>query len=335
MNLDLDVPILAAPMAGGATTPQLVRAVSGAGGCGFLAGGYLDAAALAERVEAVGDLGAPFGVNLFVPEDHPVDSTAYAAYRERLLSAAEALGVTLPPEPIGGDDDYPAKLDLLCSRPVPLVSFTFALPRATDVRALQRQGTGVLMSVTTPAEARAAVDVGVDALVVQGAAAGGHSATLDPTRSVAPLTTVELVEAVRAAVGVPIVAAGGVDGPESVRTLLAAGAAAVAVGTLLLRADEAGTSAVHRAALADPRFTETAVTRAFTGRPARALRNGFIEEHDAHAPPGYPALHHLTSGLRRAAAAAGDADSVHLWAGTGWRAARAEPAAEIVRRLLP
>ncbi|MGW5672064.1 nitronate monooxygenase, partial [Micromonospora sp. NPDC003776] len=124
-----------------------------------------------------------------------------------------------------------------------------------------------------------------------------------------------------------------VAGPADVRAALTAGATAVLVGTLLLRAAESGTSRTHRDALADPHRDATVVTRAFTGRPARALRNAFTDRYDADAPLGYPAVHHLTRPLRVAAAQAGDADRLHLWAGTGWRAARAAPAAEIVAEL--
>jgi NAD(P)H-dependent flavin oxidoreductase YrpB (nitropropane dioxygenase family) len=105
------------------------------------------------------------------------------------------------------------------------------------------------------------------------------------------------------------------------------------VGTVLLRCDESAASAVHREAIADHRRGDTVVTRAFTGRPARALRNAFIDRYDADAPLGYPALHHLTSPLRRAAAAAGDPELVNLWAGTGFRDATAEPVATILSRL--
>ena len=102
-----------------------------------------------------------------------------------------------------------------------------------------------------------------------------------------------------------------------------------------LRAHEAGTGAVHRAALADPAFDRTALTRAFTGRPARALVNAFLERHDAHAPAGYPAIHHLTRPMRAAAAAAGDASRLHLWAGEGWLEAREAPITEILADLAP
>ena len=121
-----------------------------------------------------------------------------------------------------------------------------------------------------------------------------------------------------AATALPVVAGGGVDGPAAARELFEAGADAVAVGTLLLRTDESGASQVHKDALAGGRLTETVITKAFTGRPARGLRNAFIEAHEDHAPFGYPAIHHLTRGLRQAAVRAGDAERVHLWAGTGF-----------------
>ena len=131
----------------------------------------------------------------------------------------------------------------------------------------------------------------------------------------------------------PIIAAGGLATAADVAAVLSAGADAVAVGTVLLRADEAGTSATHRAAIADPARTGTVRTHAFTGRPARGLRNDFTDRYAGVAPLGYPAVHHLTRPMRAAAAAAGDPERVHLWAGTGYRAATAEPAATILRRL--
>ena len=142
-----------------------------------------------------------------------------------------------------------------------------------------------------------------------------------------------LVAAVRAATSSPILAAGGVDGPSSVQSLLRAGASAVAVGTLLLRTDESGASETHKRALGSSLFSSTSITRAFTGRPARALRNGFVERHDAAAITAYPAVHHLTRELRRCAGLAGDSDRLHLWAGTGFRAARTGPAGDVLRAL--
>lgn len=321
------LPLVAAPMAGGGSTPALVRAATEAGAFAFLPFGYRTAADAARDMDALA--GLEHGVNLFLASDPPMPAAAYRSYRQELLAEAEALGADLPATPLHEDDDRAAKIALLLERPVPWVSFTFGLPTRAEAAAL-RKASRLAATVTTLDEARAALDLGVDALLAQGSAAGGHSGTFDPQRAVVDSPTAALVRDL-APLGLPVVAAGGVGTPADVRDLIAAGAIAVAAGTMFLLADEAGTSATHRAALTDPRFTSTAITHAFTGRPARGLANGFMARHTG--PVGYPEVHHLTRPLRAAAAAAGVADSVHLWAGTGWRSARPGPAAEIVASL--
>lgn len=333
--LETDLPIVAAPMAGGPSTVALASAVTDAGGFAFVPGGYLTAPAFDALLTEARAAGRPFGVNLFVPQPGALAPDDFATYRAELAGEAAALGVELPTGPTHDDDAWRDKLALLLADPVPLVSLTFGLPDPSDIAALRAVGTRVLATVTTPGEALLAADAGVDGFVVQGPSAGGHSGTFDPRRPLVDVPTDSVVRAVRAASPLPVVAGGGVDGPAAVRELLAAGAEAVAVGTLLLRAHESGTSPTHRAALADPGFATTVVTRAFTGRPARGLLNGFIERHEPAAPYGYPEVHHLTRDLRRAAAAAGDPHRLHLWAGTGYRAAIEAPAAEIIRALVP
>jgi NAD(P)H-dependent flavin oxidoreductase YrpB (nitropropane dioxygenase family) len=328
-----DLPIVAAPMAGGPTTLALVDAVAGAGGFPFLAAGYKSASDVAADIDSARAIGRPFGVNLFVPSRSAVDSSAFRAYAESIEGEAAAVGVSLDPMPRADDDDWDAKIALLVEQPAPVVSFTFGLPSAVELAALQRAGSMVVGSVTTTEEARQAAELGVDALLVQGPDGGGHSATFDPSRRIEPVVLPDLVRQVRSVVDLPVVAAGGVDGPAAVQSLLAAGAVGVAVGTLLLRTDEAGTSPTHRAALVDPRFDRTVITHAFTGRPARGLLNGFIERHEDAAPLGYPELHHLTRPMRQAAAKSGDPDRLHLWAGTGYRSAPTGSAADVVRML--
>jgi NAD(P)H-dependent flavin oxidoreductase YrpB (nitropropane dioxygenase family) len=326
------LPLVAAPMAGGPSTVALATAVAGAGAFPFLAGAYRAPDALAADVSAVRATGAPFGVNLFAPHDARVDVAELRRYARALQPLADRYGLDLSQEPLVEDDDgWRDKLDVLRTDPVPVVSVTFGLPAHDEVAALQQVGTRVLVTVTTVEEARAAAALGVDALVAQGSAAGGHSGTHDATRAITPVATDELVRAVVAATGLPVVAAGGVDGPASAAALLGAGASAVAVGTLLLRTDESGASQLHKDALVDPAFPGTVVTRAFTGRPARGLRNALAERDDA--PTGFPAVHHLTRRLRQAAAAAGDAQHLHLWAGTGHRSAVPGPAAAVVEDL--
>ncbi|WP_230379324.1 nitronate monooxygenase [Microbacterium sp. ZXX196] len=332
---DAALPLAAAPMAGGPSTPELVRAVSAAGAFGFLAGGYRSAEQLAADIDEVRGDAPAFGVNLFVPSGAPCDADEVRAYARRLEEDARRAGVALDPDRalVPDDDAWDDKLALLRAHPVPVVSLTFGLPSAADIASLRRAGSVVLASVTTPAEARLAEEAGVDGLVVQGPRAGGHSACFDPRRTPTDAATADIVRTVRASSARPLVAAGGTGGAPDVRALRAAGADAVAVGTLFLTADEAGTSSTHRRALADPRFDETVLTRAFTGRPARALRNAFADRHGNAAPAAYPAVHHLTRGLRRAAGASGDPEALHLWAGTGYRAAVRAPAADIVASL--
>ncbi|HEY2271671.1 MAG TPA: nitronate monooxygenase [Jatrophihabitantaceae bacterium] len=330
----MTVPLVGAPLSGGPTTPELVDAVNRAGGLGFLAAGYKTATAISEQIDVVRAFGRPFGVNVFAPNPLRVDADEFAAYAARIAPDAARYGVDLgAPQPIEDDDHWHEKIDLLASDPVPVVSFTFGLPDAPTIDTLRRAGSLVLLTVTSPDEARAAAARGPDGLVVQSSAAGGHSGTLTPRLPVPAVSLPDLVRAVRAATDLPLVAAGGVGTGADVAGALAAGAVAVAIGTLLLRTDESGASATHRAALADPARTETVVTRAFSGRPARGLRNAFTDAHSNAAPFGYPALHHLTIPMRRAAAAAGDPERVHLWAGTGFGRTTEGPAAEVVATL--
>jgi nitronate monooxygenase len=323
------VPIIAAPMAGGPTTPELTAAVCEAGGMGLLAAGYRTADQLAEQIARTRSLtGRPFGVNLFVPGPVQVTDDAVEAYRASLAG----YGIDLPVAH-EDDDGWDAKLALLERDPVAVVTFTFGLPSAEEVRRLHAAGSSLVATVTSAAEARSAEAVGVDALCVQGPEAGGHRGThrIEDEPGVVPLP--ELLAGIGSRL--PIVAAGGVGGPADVARLLAAGAVAVQVGTLFLRAPEAGTSQTYRDALVDDRFRETVVTRAFTGRPARGLRNAFINAHGEFAPAAYPQVHQLTRPLRAAAAERGDAELLNLWAGTGYRGLTDRPAAEIVRELSP
>lgn len=333
--------IIAAPMAGGTSTPALVAAVHAAGGLGFLAAGYKGVQAMLAEMRTVRESGARFGMNVFVPDRTQLAPSAaalaeLAEYRLELSADALRYGAEVPPPRFDDDDEWQGKIDALLADPVELVSFTFGLPGPDIVRTLQRAGSAVLATVTTVAEARQAAGLGVDAVVVQHGCAGGHSAAFLPGSAVsmtAPATTAELVAAVRAAVPLPLVAAGGIMNAAGVGTVLAAGADAAQLGTALLRADESGARQLHKDALASPHFTQTAMTRAFTGRPARALVNEFVRAHP-DAPAAYPAVHHLTTPLRAAAAAAGDVERLNLWAGTGWQQTRSGSVAEIVAEIV-
>ncbi|MBN3509727.1 nitronate monooxygenase [Mycolicibacterium nivoides] len=328
-------PVVVAPMAGGPSTPELAAAGSNAGGLGFLAAGYLTADGLAERLTAARGLTTePLGVNLFAPQPSAGTPEQIQAYAAQLAGEAQRYGVALG-DPRYDDDAWAAKLDTVFDLRPEVVSFTFGLPSEAEIARLRGAGIATVGTVTTVDEARLAVGRGVDALAVQGPAAGGHRGTFDPAAAPASQPLEALLAEVLAAVDVPVVAAGGLVSAGDVAGVLAAGAVAAQLGTAFLLADEAGSSPVHRAALQSPEFTETVVTRAFSGRYARGLRNRFIVEHDAQAPLGYPEIHYLTSPVRKASAAAGDPQATNVWAGTGWRQARTGTVAEIIDRVAP
>lgn len=321
--IDLRVPIVQAPMAGGPSTPELAAAVSNAGGLGFLAAGYLPPEKLRDQVRRTHTLtGERFGVNLFVLEERLVDDAHVAAYARELDRYGTSLGT-----PRFDDDAFAEKVELLVDAGVPVVSATFACPPPATIEALQSAGSEVWVTVTTPDEAVAARDAGADVLVAQGAEAGGHRGSW--TDADGPdLPVLELLAELRGVVDLPLVGAGGIADADAVRAVLAAGAGAAQAGTAFLLAPEAGTNDAHRSAIRGG--GETAVTRAFSGRRARAIVNEFVRAHP-DAPSAFPHVLFMTAPLRRT----DDPDLRNFLVGVNFTQAEELPAAEIVARLAP
>jgi nitronate monooxygenase len=330
---DISKPLIVAPMAGGPSTPQLAAAASNAGGLGILAGGLLSPDVLAERIDAAHGLtSAPLGVNLFVPQPSAGTQRQYTEYAKALAPEAQRYGVRIGTP---RDDDYgwAAKLLVVSDMRPAVVSFTFGLPSEQICSRLHSSGILLFASVTTVAEAKMAVARGIDALIVQGPAAGGHRATFDPAAPPCDTPLLQLLTAICVDADVPVVASGGLATADDVARVLAAGAVAAQLGTPFLLADEAGTHPTHRAALRDAAFAETVVTRAFTGRYARALRNRFADRYGMQAPFGFPQIGFMTAPLHSAAGEADDPHGMALLAGTSFRQARNGSVAEIFKSL--
>ncbi len=327
------LPIWVAPMAGGPSTADLVTAAAQAGAFGFLAGGYKTAEAIAAEVAAVRACGVQaFGVNLFVPGAPASDAGLVAAYVDSLRPVAAQVGAE-PGEPRWDDDGWSAKIGLLLGDPPAVVSFTFGCPGPEQIAGFRRRGALVGITVTSPGEAATAASAGADFLIVQGKEAGAHSGTF--TNAIRPDDRPGLsglLSEVAAITDVALVAAGGLADANDLAGVLGAGATAAAFGTAFLRCQESGAHPLHKAALADPAYSATTITRAFSGRPARALVNQFVLDHPG-APAAYPEINNVTRPIRAAAAAAGDPGRMSLYAGEGFRSAAARPAAEIVEQL--
>lgn len=328
-------PIVQAPMAGGPSTPELAATVSEAGGLGFLAAGYKTPEAMYEEIKQLrGQTQRHFGVNLFMPQPDNADSGALERYRAQLAGEAAWFETELGETDHTTDDAYEAKLAILLDDPVPVVSFTFGCPTQPVLERFTKRGTYTVVTVTSVGEAQTAEFLGADAVCVQGVEAGGHQSThrddpqADGTGS--GLGLLPLLTQVKEAVRLPVLAAGGLMRGQQIAAVLAAGASAAQLGTAFLVCPESGADVLHKQAMTNPLFARTELTRAFTGRPGRALVNRFLREHGPYAPAAYPHVHHLTAAVRKAAARAKDPQGMALWAGQGHRLARDLPAAQLM-----
>jgi nitronate monooxygenase len=329
-------PVVQAPMAGGWTTPTLVAAVCEAGGFGFLAGARLTADDLrAQIAEVRRRTGRAFGLNFLIPTVAPGD-TEGGLDHPVLAGIRRSLGLpqqpTGPPRPATVND----ALEIAIQERIAVVSFAMGSP-APYVERLHRAGVSVVGTATTVAEAEEVAAAGADAVVAQGAEAGGHRSTFVAGGAELPLVgTMALVPQVVDAVSIPVLAAGGIMDGRGVRAALALGAVAAQIGTRFLLAAESGAPAGYRRRLIEAVETDTLVTDVFSGRPARGLRNRFVEAFEAGgaAPLPWPRQGQSAAEIyRRSLETSGD--WAPLIAGQGLRLARREqPAGEIVAELL-
>ena len=329
-----DHPLVLAPMAGGPSTVPLAVAAADGGMFAFLAGAYLTPDRLRDDIRAMASqVDRPFGVNIFAPSpDGPSLRSEAVEYAALLAPWAASAGVEVG-EPTWDDDWFDAKVEVLLEEAPAVVSFAFAWPRAEVVERLRAAGIEVWVTLNEPDELQWAASLGVDGVVAQGWEAGGHrGGPVDTGRVQQP--TVDLVADLRRGAGdsgLGIIGSGGVMTGAEAREVLRAGADAVALGTAFLACPEAGTAPVHVHALTHR--SGTVVTRAFTGRSARALATTWTARYGAAAPAAYPHVHHVTAPLRAHGKATGEAELVHLWAGTGHERVRAKPAAELATLL--
>lgn len=335
--LGITYPIVQAPMAS-ATTPALAAAAANAGGLGSLGCAMLDPAQLASDIEALRRAtNRPFNLNFFVHAPPTDDPARQARMRARLATYYGELGIdppdALPAPPPPFDDD--ALEVVLAARPS-VASFHFGLPEKRQLEALKRAGVRVMSSATTVAEARWLEERGVDAVIAQGYEAGGHRGTFASPFESAHVGTMALVPQIVDAVRCPVIAAGGIMDGRGIAAALMLGAAGAQLGTAFLGCPEATVSPLHRTALRASHDEGTRVTKAFTGRPARALANRYVlEMTDAEAEAlDFPLQRGLSGPLAAAAVKQSSPDFSAMWAGQGAPLTRELPAAELMRVLI-
>jgi nitronate monooxygenase len=331
----IELPIIQAPMAG-AQGSALAIAVSNAGGLGSLGCAVLPPEAIRKELASVAATGKPYNVNFFCHE-HITSDPREDAWRRRLAAYYTELGldasaVAPGPQRLPFNDDVASLIEAF--KP-PVVSFHFGLPSPELVRRIKNWGAKVVSSATTVAEARHLEEHGADAVIAQGLEAGGHRGMFLTQDLNTQLGTLALVRQVRAAVTVPVIAAGGIADASGVAAARALGADGVQVGTAYLFTLEATISPLHRAALKSEAAAVTAVTNVFTGRPARAIVNRLVREAGPMSPdaPAFPLAADAVMPLRARAESAGSDDFTSLWAGQSARLCREMPAAELTRAL--
>ncbi len=336
--LGIEHPIIQGPMGGGPSTPELVAAVSNAGGLGSLGAAYLTSQQILDSVKRIRALtDKPFNVNLFAGGYEPVPRSVDPSSMLSLLSEIHA-ALELPPPaaPSSVPDPFPEQLEAVLEAQPPIFSFTFGLPGAGAMKRLAARGTTIIGTATTAQEARLLADAGVTAVILQGEEAGAHRGTFAAPFEAAMVPTLRLIEETAQIVSVPLIASGGLMDGGDIAAAMKRGAVAVSLGTAFLTCPESGAPEVHKRAILNAGSDTTVVTRAFSGRPARGLRNTFIEslegKEDTILP--FPLQNVLTRPMRTAAGKRGNAGYISLWAGRGIARARAISAAGLVARLV-
>jgi nitronate monooxygenase len=336
-RLDLHGPVIQAPMAGGATTPELVAGVSNAGALGSLGGAYLGPDELASSIRRIKSLTRrPFAVNLFAPSPEP------ALSRRQLEAAVEAtkiyrreLGIADPEVHPPYLPDFEEQFSIVLGERPAVFSFTFGVPDRRRLQECRERGIFTIGTATTVDEGLALQDAGTNAVVAQGAEAGAQRGTFAPEKPDPFLGLAALVPMLASKLRIPVIAAGGIMNGQGIAAALALGAAAAQLGTAFLACEESGIAKIYRDALLDPERKATRLTRAFTGRWARGLENRFILEmaarEDAILP--FPAQNAFTQDIRKKAAQLGLPDYLSLWAGQGVGLIRAMKAEALVKTL--
>ncbi len=334
--LGIAQPIIQGPLGGGPSTPELVAAVSNAGALGSLGAAYLQPDQITGAIRRIRSLTSrPFQVNLFAGGWQTSLATEAAPMLALLSEIHRELDLPPPALPPPAPDPFPTQLEAVLDARPPIFSFTFGIPDHDAIQRLRSRGIFIIGTATTAEEGQMLAGVGVHAIVAQGAEAGAHRGTFAVPFDDAMIPTLQLTNQISAAVPVPVIASGGLMDGRDIRAALRAGASAAALGTAFLVCPESGASEAYKRAILDARDDTTVITRAFSGRPARGLRNDFIarlQGRENEILP-YPFQNALTRAMRTAAGRRGIAGLLSLWAGTGVARARALPAATLVEQL--
>jgi nitronate monooxygenase len=340
-KLGIEYPIIQGPF-GGFASQRLTAAVSNFGGLGSIGGLNLSPEAIKDVVAEIRELTAkPFAMNLWVSlEDEGARRSDESAIRRSLAPIGAhlaELGAALPGyKPYSPTLRFEEQARALLDAKVPVFSFIYGIPPQDILQECRAKGIVTIGAATTPDEAAALRDAGVDAIAASGFEAAGHRGSFLRAAEDSLTGTMSLVPQIVDIVDVPVIAAGGIADARGVVAAMALGAEAVQMGTVFLSCEESGASQLHRELLLAKKAGHTGLTKGFTGRLARGVRNRLMEElnRDGVEILPYPLQRGLVRNLTIAAEAAGRADLVPMWAGQSANLAQCTNVAAFLRSLL-
>lgn len=335
--LSIQLPIIQAPMAGGATTPELVAAVSNAGALGSFGAGYMAAEDLRQAIRKTRTLTQkPFSVNLFIPEEVTTTSEEMTRAILGIQKSCSELNIDILPVEKPYLPSFDEQMNVVLEENISILSFTFGTLSQKWVSLCKKNKILLIGLATSLPEARVLEKEGIDLIVAQGLEAGGHRGTFlgAVENSLIPLS--DLIEQLVTDINCPIIAAGGIMRGKDISKCLTEGAEGVQMGTAFLTCPESGAHSHYKTALLQSRQDETVLTRVFSGKMARGLNNKFIKnmtEQNSYVLP-YPIQNALTSAMRKEAQKQSKIDFMSLWAGQAASLSRGIPAAKLIEQLV-
>ncbi|WP_462420920.1 NAD(P)H-dependent flavin oxidoreductase [Salinicoccus sp. Marseille-QA3877] len=332
-QLGIQYPIIQAPMAG-STTPELVAAVSNGGGLGSIGAGYYSPDKLTEDIKNTKALTVqPFAVNLFVPEYNAVTSTQIDRMKKILTPYYEAFNIEPDMPTMDKDDTFDQLVRIVIVNNIKICSFTFGIPDPVTVEKLKEAGVTLIGCATTVEEAILNEQAGMDMVVAQGFEAGGHRGSFAQKALQSSVGTMTLVPQIKDAVDIPVIAAGGIMDGRGVYASLILGAGAAQLGTAFLTTKESAAPKIHKNAILNSTEADTVLTKSYSGKYARGIRNQFIDDMEKHQEDilPYPFQNKMTKKIRSKAAAEDRSDILHLWSGQGVRMSQEVEAEELFK----
>jgi nitronate monooxygenase len=340
--LRIEYPIIQAPMAGGITTSKLVAAVSNSGGLGMIGAGYMTPMQIREQIREIKQLTSnPFGINLFVPNEFQVTENEITSAQQKLNQIRKQLNLQ-PKESM----DIPAVTDVLnnfteqiqvvIEEKVPICSFTFGIPSKQVIAELKQSNIILIGTATTVREAVENEKAGIDLVVAQGSEAGGHRGSFINGEQESLIGLMSLIPQIVDSVSIPVIAAGGIMDGRGLQASICLGAKGVQMGTAFLTCVESGAHPVYKETILNTNENDTVLTRSFSGKWARGIKNEFISEMNAYEPslPEYPIQNTLTQDIRKTSSSQNNPAFMSLWSGQSPRLAKYQTVESLIKAVI-